>query len=429
MLLAALGLDPTDTRAIKNLSSKAGIPWPRLRFYDEQGIEPTNAEFRALADAAGLSELELRLKSGLINRSVIERLSANAHNIAEILGSNAVRSNSQGDEKKITANPVYRNSFGELYEGDCLDVMASLPSNSIDVVFADPPFNLDKLYASEIDDNLRAEHYLSWCEEWLSECVRLLKDGGSLFLWNLPKWNTYLGAFLNRQLNFRHWIAVDIKYSLPLPSKLYPSHYSLLYYVKGPRPTTFHADRLPMEVCRECCADLKDYGGYKDKMNPLGVNLCDVWNDIPPVRHAKYKKRKEANELSIKLLDRVIEMSSNEGDCIFDPFGGSGTTYAVAEMKKRRWVGIEIGPTDGIVERLSNLNEESEYLNRIREGYNHLFLPEMARRRQEMGRWTVGNIPKSAGKRKSKDEASQTEMFSVSDASLGSTEETAPPVE
>ena len=399
MLLAALGLDTSNARAIKSLASRAGMPLSRLRFYDEQGIEPTNEELRNLAEAAGLTELELRLKSGLINRSVIEMLSSRAHSVAEVLGKNAPHNNIADRGRKKSIKPVYETVRGKLYRGDCLGVMSSLPSDSVDLVFADPPFNLDKLYPSEIDDNLRTEHYLQWCEQWLSECIRLLKDGGSLFLWNLPKWNTFLSAYLNRHLNFRHWIAVDMKYSLPLQSKLYPSHYSLLYYVKGPRPTTFHADRLPMDVCPECCADLKDYGGYKDKMNPLGVNLCDVWDDIPPVRHAKYKKRKEANELSIKLLDRVLEMSTNQGDYVFDPFGGSGTTYAVAELKKRRWIGVEIGPIDGIVERLSNLDEEAKYLGRLRAGYNHLFLPEIERQRKSMGRWTVGNIPKSSRKR------------------------------
>ena len=89
-----------------------------------------------------------------------------------------------------------------------------------------------------------------------------------------------------------------------------------------------------MQVCSSCFGDLKDYGGYKDKMNPNGINLTDVWYDIPPVRHAKYKKRNGANELSIKLLDRIIEMSTDEGDIVFDPFGGSGTTYVVSEIKK-----------------------------------------------------------------------------------------------
>ncbi|MDX9786344.1 MAG: hypothetical protein RBT11_06200 [Desulfobacterales bacterium] len=63
-----------------------------------------------------------------------------------------------------------------------------------------------------------------------------------------------------------------------------------------------------MDICPHCLGDLKDYGGYKDKMNPDGVNLTDVWLDIPPVRHKKYKKRNSSNELSVKLIDRIIEM-------------------------------------------------------------------------------------------------------------------------
>lgn len=403
MLLAALGFKPGDTRAIKDMANRSGVPLARLRFYDEQGIEPSGDEFRRLAATAGLTELELRLKCGLIDRSLMDLIGLHARDVAALLKNDmqAVAVGSGGLEDKEL--PVFETNYGKLFNSDCVDVMAQLPSGSVDMVFADPPFNLDKLYPSEIDDNLRTEQYLRWCEEWLLGCVRILKDGGSLFLWNLPRWNTYLSAFLNRHLNFRHWISVDIKYSLPLASRLYPSHYSLLYYVKGPRAEVFHPDRLPMDVCPECVADLKDYGGYKDKMNPLGVNLCDVWSDIPPVRHAKYKKRKGANELSIKLLDRVIEMSTNEGDCIFDPFGGSGTTYAVSEMKGRKWIGAEIGPVDGIVERLSNLDDETKHLERLRAGYNRLFLPNVASKRMSMGRWTVGNIPKGTRKRERDD--------------------------
>jgi site-specific DNA-methyltransferase (adenine-specific) len=398
MLLAALGLDPKDFRGIKEVASKARVSAQRIKFYDEKGIEPTNAELQSLARAVNSTEIELRLRSGFINRTVIEALSVNAQAIAGIVeATGRSEVNSTGKIKEPLA-PVFTSACGELFHGDCMDAMAGLESESIDMVFADPPFNLDKLYASEMNDNLRTEHYLKWCEQWLDECIRLLKDGGALFIWNLPKWNTYLSTYLNRHLNFRHWIAVDMKYSLPLQSRLYPSHYSLLYYVKGPRPKTFHADRLPMDVCPDCFTDLKDYGGYKDKMNPLGVSLCDVWNDIPIVRHAKYKKRKEANELSVKLLDRVIEMSTNEGDCVFDPFGGSGTTYAVAEVKGRRWIGVELGPVDGIIERMADLEEERDYIDRIRSRYNYLFLPEIDRRRKELGLWTVGNIPK--GKRR-----------------------------
>lgn len=290
---------------------------------------------------------------------------------------------------------VFRTTLGELFEGDCLSLMAGMQSNSVDLVFADPPFNLSKLYPSNMDDNVSSVEYIGWTEQWLSECIRILKPGGSLFLWNLPKWNTYFSEFLNHRLSFRHWISVDIKYSLPISSKLYPSHYSLLYYVKQEKPSVFKPDRLKMDTCPHCFKELRDYGGYKDKMNPKGINMADVWYDIPPVRHAKYKKRKDANELSIKLLDRIIEMASNEGDVIFDPFGGAGTTYLVAELKKRRWIGIELGPTEIIVDRLVNKAEELEYLNQYRDNYNKLFPDKIKKERLKRMLWTSDSFIKS----------------------------------
>jgi site-specific DNA-methyltransferase (adenine-specific) len=100
---------------------------------------------------------------------------------------------------------------------------------------------------------------------------------------------------------------------------------------------------------------VKDYGGHRDAMNPKGVTLKDVWTDIPPVRHWKFKSRERtANALSTKTLDRVIEMSTLPGDMVIDPFGGSGTTFAVCEKKGRQWMGTEIDFSPQIIDRLES---------------------------------------------------------------------------
>jgi len=249
--------------------------------------------------------------------------------------------------------------MGELFHGDCLDLMATMADNSIDLIFADPPFNLGKLYGSHYDDEKAEAEYVAWSREWIEEGARLLSPGGAFFLYNIPKWNILNGAFMSELgLTFRHWIAIDIKFGMPIPGRLYPSHYSLLYFTKG-KPRAFTRPRVPVPVCRHCGGDIKDYGGHRDKLNPEGLNLTDVWTDIPPVRHRTTKNR-EANELSEKLLERVVTIASDPGDQVFDPFGGSGTTYAVAERMHRHWIGVELGDVEPIINRLSGLRNVVE---------------------------------------------------------------------
>ena len=252
-------------------------------------------------------------------------------------------------------SPALTTPMGVLYAGDCVAVLSDIQAASVDTVFADPPFNLGKLYGSKVDDDRPDGEYIRWCHRWVDECVRILKPGGAFFIYNIPKWNVLLGAYLqdHHRMTFKHWIAVSIKLSLPIPGRLYPAHYSLLYYTKG-KQKTFRRIRTPIELCRHCGKEIKDYGGHRGAMNPIGVNLTDVWTDIAPVRHWKFKsKKRSANALSTKILDRVVEMSTEPGDVVVDPFGGSGTTYDVCERKHRHWVGMDLESCDVIAERLS----------------------------------------------------------------------------
>lgn len=252
-------------------------------------------------------------------------------------------------------NLCYKTKLGALFDGDCLDILPAFHDEIIDTVFADPPFNLNKTYGSKTKDNRTESEYIEWCYRWIDECVRLLKPGGAFFIYNLPRWNLLLGAYLiGKGLEFRHDITIEMKSGLPISGKLYPAHYSLLYFTKG-KPKTFRKIRTPIETCRHCGGEIKDYGGHRNAMNPKGVNLKDVWTDIPPVRHAKFKsKGRTANALSTKILDRVIELTTLTNELILDPFGGSGTTYTVCEKKERRWIGIELDFSDDIAIRLKN---------------------------------------------------------------------------
>jgi site-specific DNA-methyltransferase (adenine-specific) len=254
----------------------------------------------------------------------------------------------------------YSTSLGNFYQADCLDLLRSIRSESVHTFFADPPFNLKKDYGSHGSDDIAEADYLKWCEAWAAEGVRTLAPGGAMFIYNLPKWLMPIGTFLSAQpgMTFKHWVAIDKAHSMPIPNRLSTTHYGMLYYIKGDRPRVFDRDavRLPIETCRHCGKDVKDYGGHKKFLNPKGLNLSDVWDDIPPVRHKKYKSR-QANQLAPVILERVLLLTTKPGDLVCDPFGGAGTTAYVSERLGRRWISGELndcGPARLRLEEVAN---------------------------------------------------------------------------
>jgi site-specific DNA-methyltransferase (adenine-specific) len=160
-------------------------------------------------------------------------------------------------KQRTTIEPALVTAHGVLYRSDCLELMATMSSESIDCIFADPPFNLGKEYNNGQSDLLKDRDYLDWCRLWISESVRMLKPGGAIFIYNLPRWAYQMAAYLEEQeMEFRHWIAVSMKGTFPRGNKLYPAHYALLYFTKG-SPKTFNRVRLPIQVCRHCGKDIR----------------------------------------------------------------------------------------------------------------------------------------------------------------------------
>lgn len=229
-------------------------------------------------------------------------------------------------QKKIKLKQKYGDTNGLIYSTDALNFLNQIPGESVDLVFLDPPFNLNKKYSnkkSTFTDKMNEKDYISYISKIIHESHRILKDGGSIYFYHIPKFALIFGNILREVFNFRHWISISMKNGFPVKNKLYPAHYGLLYFTKG-EPTHFSRPKLMPVTCRTCGEYVKDYGGYK-KFIEKGINLSDVWEDISPVRHSKFKHR-SSNQLPEKIMHRIYSISTEEGYIIVDPFVGSGTT-------------------------------------------------------------------------------------------------------
>jgi site-specific DNA-methyltransferase (adenine-specific) len=122
---------------------------------------------------------------------------------------------------------------------------------------------------------------------------------------------------------------------------LQPAHYGILFYGKKEKGTKIHELRYPHKRDRKQGFLLKDYGGKKDKLHPFGPLVSDVWTDIHRIKHNK-KRDPHPCQLPIHLLDRLILLSTDEGDTVLDPFSGTGTTAISAKRLGRNYIGFEL---------------------------------------------------------------------------------------
>ena len=229
--------------------------------------------------------------------------------------------------------------INKITQGDCLELFKNIPDNSVDMVFADPPFNLNKKY-SKYKDNLSFQEYLDWCKKWINEMVRVVKPTGCIFVHNIPKWLIYYAQYLNNVATFRHWIAWDAA-TAPMGKSLQPAHYGILFYTKETKNSKIYELRYPHKRDRKDGYLLKDYGGKKDGIHPFGPLVSDVWTDISRIKH-KNKRDSHPCQLPLHLMDRLILLSTDENDIVLDPFSGTGTTAISAKRLGRKYIGFEL---------------------------------------------------------------------------------------
>lgn len=235
-----------------------------------------------------------------------------------------------------------RQVTGRVTVGDALNFLQSIQKGRADIVFLDPPFNLGKEYGTRRRhlDARDPDDYENWLKTILAEAVRILRPGGTLYLYHLPIWGLRFGNYLDGELQFRHWIAISMKNGFIRGRRLYPAHYALLMFTKG-EPAQLSRPKLRPAKCRHCGDYVKDYGGYLSIIESKGINLSDFWDDLSPVRHAGRKNRR-ANELPPLLFERVVQISGSPRGLYVDPFAGTGSGVIAAVRHGLRFAACDL---------------------------------------------------------------------------------------
>ena len=248
--------------------------------------------------------------------------------------------------------------YNVIHQGDSLEILRRYPDESVDLVFADPPYNLDKDY-SVYDDGQSDQKYIEWCNEWLAEYARILKPTGSLFVLNLPRWAIHHAHFLNQHLYFQNWIVWD---ALSEPrGKIMPAHYALLFYTKHPTDFTFNYPAVsPIDARHYClrasCVRQRKANGDDDK-----TPLNDIWSDVHRIKHRRDRDYHPC-QLPDSLMERIIRLATNPGDVVLDAFGGAGTTPVTALQMGRRYVAMDVDPNyvEIMCQKIAQVQERGE---------------------------------------------------------------------
>ena len=258
-----------------------------------------------------------------------------------------------------------------LHNVDCISGMKKMPEGSVDLAFADPPFNIGYKY-DIYEDQLAADEYLDWTRQWGKALVRTLKPAGTFWLAIGDDFAAELKLIFQRELKLtcRSWVIWYYTFGVNCKYKFSRSHTHLFHFVKDPTSFTFNTNDIRVPSARQMV--------YADsRANAKGRLPDDTWilrpQDAPhaftpeedtwffPRVCGTFKEREgwHGCQMPEQLLGRIIKACSNPGELVLDPFGGSGTTLVVAKKLDRNFIGFELSKNYAkrIHDRLKNTSE------------------------------------------------------------------------
>lgn len=242
--------------------------------------------------------------------------------------------------------PFFRTANGKLYNEDVLTFFKTIKTSSVQLIFADPPYNIKK---AEWDSFESQKEYVEWSLAWIKEAQRVLSIDGSLYICGFSEILADLKWAASSLFKGCKWLVWYYRNKANLTNDWGRSHESLLHFRKS-KKTIFNVDdvRIPynahtLRYPKHPQAKSSQYGNGKKYVwtpHPKGAKPKDVF-EIPTLTNNSWEREKHPTQKPIELVRKCLLASSNQESLIVDPFGGSGTTYAVAEALNRKWLGTE----------------------------------------------------------------------------------------
>jgi len=222
------------------------------------------------------------------------------------------------------------NSEIKILCGDAIKKMQELKSKSVDLIIADPPYNLGKDYGNG-SDTKNFEEYIQFTKKWTKEATRIVKQTGTIYVFMGFRFISYLYKILEKEnsLNFVNWICWHYTQGMGKKKGFSPRHDDILIFTNSNK-YTFNLDsiRVPQKY-------------YRSRNNMRGANPGDVWG-FSHIHYCQDNRQDHPTQKPEGLIERMVLASSNEGDLVVDPFSGSGTTIRVCQQLNRNCIGIEL---------------------------------------------------------------------------------------
>lgn len=231
-----------------------------------------------------------------------------------------------------------------IYLEDCITFMQGMDSQSVDLIIADPPYNLKKNFGNKSDHWKDVESWLEWSKQWIDECVRVLSPSGSIFIYGIHHYICYIQCYLyEKDLKYQRQIIWYYENGFSGYKTLNAFYEPLLWFTKTD-DFTYHEIREPYKS-QERLKNKITKNGKVWQPNPRGRLAGDVWA-FPTLAGKRFADEKvdHPTQKPLALCDRLIQHFSNKGDLVFIPFAGSGSECVSALVNERKFLATEINP-------------------------------------------------------------------------------------